>query len=338
MSVDLSTTYMGLKLANPLAASAGPLTGAVEMLRRLEDAGVAAVVLPSLFEEQIEHEEMERHRLQEFGAESFPEALSYFPNLPELETYNTGPEAYLQHVERAKAEVSVPVIASLNGASSGGWTRYARMMQDAGADALELNIYFLPIDPQVPGQQVETRYLELVASVREAVTIPLAVKVGPYFSAMANIAARLVEAGADGLVLFNRFLQPDIDLEQLQVNPDIELSTSSELRLPLRWVAILHGRVKTSLAVSSGIHTSRDVLKALLAGADVCMLTSALLKHGPEHLRGLLTEMSQWLQEHEYASVAQMRGSMSQQNCPDPAAFERANYMRALTSYTGEQA
>lgn len=334
MNVDLTTRYLGLTLANPLVVSACPLTGDVDSIHRLEDAGAAAVVLPSLFEEQIEGEEMEQQRLHDFGAESFGEALSYFPDVLDMHDYNTGPDGYLQHLERAKRETSIPIIASLNGTSRGGWTRYAKMLQEAGADALELNIYYLPADPDMTSQQVESQYLELVTSVRETVSIPLAVKIGPYFSAMANMARRLAEAGADGLVLFNRFLQPDIDPEHLTVEPDLQLSTSSELRLPLRWVAILKGRVDASLAITSGIHTAEDVIKALLAGADVCMMASTLLQRGPDHLAAVRRHVSTWLEEHEYASVAQMQGSMSQQNCPDPAAFERANYMKALTSFT----
>lgn len=332
MSVDLRTRYLGLELANPLVVSACPLTERLVMLRSLEAAGAAAAVLPSLFQEQIEHEEREIHELHQFGAESFPEALDYFP---ELDDYNTGPETYLQLVESAKKSVAIPVIASLNGTSKGGWEQYARQIEQAGADALELNIYLIPTDPETTGAQVESRYIELVQAVRQSVSIPLAVKLGPFFSALPHMARRLTEAGADGLVLFNRFLQPDIDLESLAVTPDMELSTSQELRLPLRWTAILHGRVQCSLAVTSGVHTSADVLKCLLAGADVTMTASALLRHGPDHLRTLLSEISEWMEENEYASLEQMKGSMSQQNCPDPAAFERSQYMKMLTSYSG---
>ncbi len=336
MSVDLSTTYLGLKLANPIVASASPLTGDLNSIHKLEDAGVAAIVLPSLFEEQIEHEEMEQQRLQEFASESFAEALSYLPDVPDMQEYNTGPDGYLRQLEAAKLHSSLPVIASLNGSSQGGWLRYAKMIQDAGADALELNIYFLATDPESTSLEVETQYLDLVGEVRQSVSIPLAVKIGPYFSAMANMAVRLVDAGADGLVLFNRFLQPDIDLQSLTVKPDLELSTGFELRLPLRWTAILRGRVQASLAVTSGVQSADDVLKAVLAGADVCMLASVLLRRGPESIATMLASVSDWLEANEYASIEQMKGSMSQENCPDPAAFERANYMAALKRYTSD--
>ncbi len=332
MSIDLQTRYLGMDLANPLVVSACPLTEDLVMLQNLETAGAAAVVLPSLFQEQIEHDEQEVHAMQEFGAESFPEALDYFP---ELGDYNTGPKTYLELIEAAKKTVSIPVIASLNGTSKSGWEEYARLIEEAGADALELNIYVISTDPETTGGEIESRYVELVEAVRKSVSIPLAVKLGPFFSSLPNMARRMTEAGADGLVLFNRFLQPDIDIETLGINSMMELSTSRELRLPLRWVAILYGRVKASLAVTTGVHTATDVLKCLLAGADVAMTASALLKHGPEHLRTLLGEIRHWMQEHEYASLKQMQGSMSQQNCPDPAAFERSQYMKMLTSYSG---
>lgn len=332
MSIDLRTRYLGLELANPLVVSACPLTENLVMLRKLEAAGAAAVVLPSLFQEQIEHDEQEVHAMQQFGAESFPEALDYFP---ELDDYNTGPESYLQLIESAKNAVSIPVIASLNGTSKGGWERYARLIEQAGADALELNIYFIPTDPEMTGDELESRYIDLVQAVRESVSLPLAVKLSPFFSALPHMARRLTEAGTDGLVLFNRFLQPDIDPETRAVRPQMELSTSRELRLPLRWVAILYGRTACSLAVTTGVHTAADVVKCLLAGADVTMTASALLQHGPARLQTLLNEVRQWMQENEYASVEQMRGSMSQQNCPDPSAFERSQYMKMLTSYSG---
>jgi dihydroorotate dehydrogenase (fumarate) len=330
MTVDLSTRYLGLDLKSPLVASPSPLGHDLEMLRRLEKAGAAAVVLPSLFEEQIEHEAFEVHRVLEAGSESFGEALSYFP---ELDDYNTGPGPYLDHLSAAKELLRIPVIASLNGASPGGWVRYARQMQDAGADAIELNVYFVATDPSVSSAQVEDRYLELVRAVREVVTIPVAVKVGPYFSSLANMACRLAEAGADGLVLFNRFVQPDIDLETLSVVPEVHLSTSAELLLPLRWIAILHGRVTASLAATTGVHRPEDVLKLLLAGADVTMTTSAVLRDGPERLRELLIGLRALLEKGEYESVEQLKGSMSQASCPDPEAFERSQYMRALVSY-----
>jgi dihydroorotate dehydrogenase (fumarate) len=333
MTVDLSTRYLGLELKSPLVASPSPLGHDLEMLRRLENAGAAAVVLPSLFEEQIEHEAFEVHQVLEAGTESFGEALSYFP---ELDDYNTGPGPYLDHLCSAKELLTIPVIASLNGSSPGGWVRYARGMQDAGADAIELNVYFVATDPSVSAAQVEERYLELVRAVREVVTIPVAVKVGPYFSSLPNMACRLAEAGADGLVLFNRFVQPDIDLETLSVVPEVHLSTSAELLLPLRWIAILHGRVAASLAATTGVHRPEDVLKLLLAGADVTMTTSAVLRGGPERVRELVIGLRALLEKGEYESVEQLKGSMSQASCPDPEAFERSQYMRALVSFVTE--
>jgi dihydroorotate dehydrogenase (fumarate) len=330
MSVDLTTRYLGLELANPLVPSASPLAGRIDTLRRLQDAGAAAVVLPSLFEEQIEHDELQLHGALETGAASFAEADTY---LPEMEDYNTGPDAYLRHLEDTKRELSVPVIASLNGSSDGGWIRYAKLLQEAGADALELNVYLVAADPDRTADEVERRYLDLVASVRSSVSIPLAVKVGPYFSSFANMARNLATAGADGLVLFNRFLQPDIDLEELHVDPSVHLSTSDELRLPLRWIAILRERIDVSLAATSGVHTAEDALKLLLAGADVTMMASALFLRGPEHLGAVLAGVRGWLEEREYESVQQMRGSMSQRRADDPVAFERANYTQALTSF-----
>ncbi len=330
MSVDLSTRYLSLELASPLVASPSPLGHDLVMLQRLEDAGAAAVVLPSLFEEQIEHEAFEVHQILETGSESFGEALTYFP---ELDDYNTGTGPYLDHLSQAKELLSIPVIASLNGSSPGGWVRYAKQIQDAGADALELNVYFVATDPAVTSAEVEERYLELVRSVRAVVSIPLAVKVAPYFSSTANMAARLVEAGADGLVLFNRFVQPSIDLETLTVVPEVHLSTSAELLLPLRWIAILRGRIAASLAATSGVHSPEDVLKLLLAGADVTMTTSAILRDGPERMRELVIGLRALLEKGEYESVEQLKGSMSQASCPDPEAFERSQYMRALTSY-----
>jgi dihydroorotate dehydrogenase (fumarate) len=328
---DLRTRYLGMELKNPLVASASPLCGHLDMLMRLEDAGAAAVVMQSLFEEQIEHEALDLHSLLESWAESFPEALGY---MPELDDYNTGPAAYLQYVEAAKELLGIPLIGSLNGSSSGGWVRYARSIEAAGADALELNVYYVAADPDTTSADVEARYLELVASVRQAVTIPLAVKVGPYFSAMANMARRLVEAGADGLVIFNRFLQPDIDLESLSVVPALHLSTPEEVRLPLRWIAILRDKVQASLAATSGVHTAEDAVKLILAGADAVMMTSALLRHGPEYLSLILDGIDTWLETNDYESVEQAKGSVSQASIPDPAAFERSNYMQALVSYS----
>ncbi len=331
MSVDLRTTYLGLELDNPIVPSASTLSSRIDNLKRLEDAGAAAIVMQSLFEEQIEHDEMQVHRMLETGSESFAEASSVFPD---LEDYNTGPDEYLRHLEASKKELSVPVIGSLNGTSEGGWIRYAKLIQETGADALELNVYFVAADPAETGEQVERRYVDLVAAVRGSVTIPLAVKVGPYFSSMANMAGRLVEAGADGLVLFNRFLQPDIDLETLSVDPSLHLSTSEEALVPLRWIAILRGRIGCSLAATSGVHTSDDAVKLLLAGADVTMMASALFLHGPEHLGTVLEGVRTWFDEHEYASLEQAKGSVSQVNVADPVAFGRSNYMQMLVNFT----
>lgn len=331
MNVDLRTTYLGLELANPLVPSASTLSARIDNLMRLQDAGAAAIVMQSLFEEQIEHEELQTHRVLETGVESFPEALSYMPN---MEEYNTGPDEYLRHLEACKRDLAIPVIGSLNGASDGGWIRYAKLIQDAGADALELNVYLIAADPDESGTQVEQRYLELILAVRQSITIPLAVKVGPYFSAMANMASRFVKAGADGLVLFNRFLQPDIDLETLRVDPALRLSTSDEVRLPLRWIAMLYGRVACSLAATTGVWTAEDALKLLLAGADVTMMASALFRHGPEHLGVVLEGMRTWLDEHEYTSVEQLKGSVSQANVADPDAYARSNYMEMLVNFT----
>jgi dihydroorotate dehydrogenase (fumarate) len=327
---DLTTTYLGLTLRNPLVVSASPLGRDVERLIRLEDAGAAAVVLPSLFEEQIDHESYQVHAVMEHGADSFAEALSY---LPEMTSYNTGPEQYLKLVHRARKELSVPVIASLNGASPGGWTTYARKMQDAGADALELNVYFVAADVDETSEQVERRYLDIVEAVRSEIDIPLAVKVGPFFSSVANMARRLVDAGADGLVLFNRFYQPDIDLELLEVVPALKLSSQTEMLLPLRWIAILHNRVDASLAATTGAHDGYDVAKLLLAGADVAMMASSLILHGAGRMREAVDTLTTWLTENEYTSVEQMKGSMSWQGAPNPSAFERANYMETLTTF-----
>jgi dihydroorotate dehydrogenase (fumarate) len=333
MSVDLSTKYLGLSLKNPLVVAACSLSDQLDNLRKQEAAGAAAIVLHSLFEEQISHDEEEISKVYQHGADSYAEALSYFP---EMQDYRLGPDSYLEHIGRAKKAVKIPVIASLNGISRGGWTRYARLIQDAGADALELNIYFVAADVQMTSQEVEGQYCDLVAAVKQSVAIPLAVKIGPYFSSVGHVAQKLVEAGADGLVLFNRFLQPDIDLESLDIRPKLELSTKFEQLLPLRWVAILRGRIEASLALSTGIHGPKGLLKALLAGADVGMVASVLYQKGPDHLRSILEGVKQWMEEKEYESVEQLKGSMSQANCPDPAAFERGNYMKALTSFTGE--
>ena len=333
MSADLRSRYLGLALRNPIVASASPITGNLDSLQRLEGAGVAAVVLPSLFEEQIEHEEMATHNLMLSGTELSPEARSFFP---EMQSYRTGPDNYLKLIGEAKQALAVPVIASLNGYTPGGWTHFAKQIEQAGADAVELNIYYIATGLDDSSSEIEQRYIDLVASVKSDVKIPIAVKVSPYFSAMANMASRLARAGASGLVLFNRFLQPDILLDELEVAPHLVLSTSDELRLALRWIAILRGRIPASLAATGGAHTPDDVLKLLLAGADCVMVASSLLRKGPGHVAALIAGVEKWMNEREYVSVEQMKGSLSQQSCPDPAAFERANYMKALTSYTSE--
>jgi dihydroorotate dehydrogenase (fumarate) len=329
--IDLSTGYLGMTLRSPLVASAGPLTEDFGTLLRLRDAGAGAVVLPSLFEEQITHQGLDLQAMLEGWADISPEAQGFGP---EMHDYNMGPAAYLEYLEAAAGALEIPVIASLNGSSGGGWVRYARRMEEAGADAIELNVYHVAADADVSSAEVERRYLDLVAEVRRAVTIPVAVKVGPYFSSMAWMARRLVEAGADGLVVFNRFLQPDIDLETLTVVPTLHLSSSEELRLPLRWIAILRDQIGASLAATTGVHTPEDALKMILAGADAVMMTSALLKRGPEHLGHVLAGVASWLEERGYESVEQAKGSLSRKASPDPGAFERANYMRALVSYS----
>ncbi len=333
MKPDLSTRYLGLDLCSPLVASASPITGDVDVLRRLEAMGVGAVVMPSLFEEQIEHEESQMLRMQETGANSFGEAHDFFPA---LQNYNSGPDAYLKKIEAARKAVSIPVIASLNGSSAGGWVHHGKRMADAGASALELNIYWVPIDPAETGADVEQRYVDLVAWMSEAVRIPLCVKIAPAFSAPLSFALRLERAGAEGLVLFNRMLRPDLDLEKLELVPKLELSDSHESRVPLQWIGLLRQHTRISLAASSGVHAAADALKLLLVGADVVMATSSLLRRGPGHVRTILDGMTTWMEAKDYASVNQMRGSMSHQNCPDPTAYERANYMRTLMSYTSD--
>lgn len=328
--MDLSTTYLGMNLRTPLVPSASPLTEDVDSIKRLEDAGAAAVVLHSLFEEQLVWDRLELHHHLLRGSESFAEALTYFPEPIE---FHVGPEEYLNLIRQAKAAVNIPVIASLNGSSLGGWTDYARKMQQAGADALELNVYYVSADIDTTSEQVENTYRDILVAVKSAVSIPVAIKLGPFFSSMANMARRLDDAGANALVLFNRFYQPDIDLETLEVRPNVILSTPQSLRLPLRWIAILYGRIKADMAATSGIHTAQDAIKLLMAGANVTMMCSALLRHGPEHLRVVEQGMREWMEQFEYESVRQMRGSMSQKNCDNPAAFERAQYMRALQNY-----
>jgi dihydroorotate dehydrogenase (fumarate) len=329
--IDLTTSYMGLTLKNPLVVSASPLGQDLNAMVRAEEAGAAAIVLHSLFEEQIHLESEDLDRVLDHGAESFPEALSYFPDMAD---YNLGPEGYLEHIREAKMILGVPLIASLNGASLGGWVRFAQEIEEAGADALELNVYFLPTDLDETGAAVEDRYVEIVRAVRESVQIPLAVKIGPYFSAPASFARRLSEAGADALVLFNRFYQPDFDLDLLEIRPNLRLSTPDELLLRLHWVAILYGRITADMAVTGGVHTGRDVLKAMMAGARVAMTTSALLQRGVGWLTTILAELTAWMEENEYSSIRQMQGSMSLRSVGDPAAFERANYMKVLRSYS----
>jgi dihydroorotate dehydrogenase (fumarate) len=331
MSPDLRTSYLGLDLANPLVPSASPLGHRIGTLRALQDAGAAAVVLPSMFEEQIEHEEIQLTGALETGTESFAEALTY---MPEMADYTTSTDAYLRHLEATVRELDIPVIGSLNGTSLGGWLEYARRIEEAGAAALELNVYFIAADSDESGAEVEQRYVDLVAAVRDRCTIPLAVKIGPFFSSVGHMGRRLVEAGADGLVLFNRFMQPDIDLDTLQVDPTLQLSTPEELRLPLRWIGMLYGRVDCSLAATTGVHTASDALKVLFAGADVAMMASALLRRGPGHLATVLHDLDAWLEERDYTGVAQMRGATSQQHVQEPAAFARANYAQLVTSFT----
>src|ERR1700674_3346517 len=328
-SIDVSTNYLGLQLKNPLVASASPLTKRVDLVRRLEDAGASALVMYSLFEEQITHESLELDYFLHRGTEVFSEALSYFPD---LDHYNMGTEPYLDHVHAVKQAVNIPVIGSLNGISTGGWIEYARRIEQAGADALELNIYSLPTDPNLTGAELEEEYMKLVRDVRATVKIPIALKLSPFFTSIPNMAKRFVEAGANGLVLFNRFYQPDFDLDALEVVPNLELSTSSELRLPLRWIAILYGRIAADFALTSGVHTAQDVLKAMMAGANVAMMTSTLLTNGIGRLMHILNDLQEWMEAHEYDSIATMKGSMSQRAVAEPAAFERANYMKALSS------
>jgi dihydroorotate dehydrogenase (fumarate) len=328
--MNLGTRYLGLELDSPLVPSASPLSERIDNLRRMEDAGAGAVVLHSLFEEQIDQEARTLHYYLERGSHSYSESLTYFP---EPLDYRFGPDEYLDHVRLAKQAIAIPVIASLNGTTAGGWTGYASRIEQAGADALELNLYEVPADVGTTSAEIEGRHVEIVREVRRMVRLPIAVKIGPYFTSIGNVAKRLVGAGADGLVLFNRFYQPDIDLGELEVKANVLLSTPQAMRLPLRWIAILHGRLPASFAGTGGIHTAADVLKMVLAGADVTMLCSALLKHGIDHLAVVRDGIVQWLEEGEYASLDQMRGSMDQRSCADPTAFERANYMKAITGY-----
>jgi dihydroorotate dehydrogenase (fumarate) len=330
-TIDLSTNYLGLKLKNPLVASSSPICQDVANVKRIEDAGAAAVVLHSLFEEQIEIEAEELDRAYMESSELYAEATT---QLPEMTDAIVGPEGYLEHIRKCKQAVQIPVIASLNGTSQGGWLKYAREMEQAGADALELNIYHLPVGLDVTGAQVEQKYVDLVGEIKKQVKIPVAIKLGPYFSSMANMAKRLDDGGADGLVLFNRFYQPDYDLEELEVVPNLILSNPNELLLRLHWIAVLYGNVKADMALTGGVHSATDVVKSMMAGAKVAMMTSALLKRGISYLDTLCTELLVWMGEHEYDSIRQMQGSMSRNAVPQPDAFERANYMKVLRSYS----
>jgi dihydroorotate dehydrogenase (fumarate) len=328
--MDITTTYLGLKLKSPIVCSAGPLSEKISNIREMEDAGAGAVVLYSIFEEQIEHEQLELDYHTSVHAESFAEATSYLPTPFE---FKLGPDEYLNHIRKAKEAVNIPVIASLNGKSIGGWTDYAKKMEQAGADALELNIYLLPTDINKPSSEIEKTYIEIVKAVKSTVKIPIAVKMHPFFSSTSYMAAQLSKVGADGLVMFNRFYQPDIDLEKLEVVPNVILSTPMAMRLPLRWIAMMYGRINADLAATSGIYNAEDVLKMVMAGAKVTQMLSALLKFGIGHIADVTTNLKTWMEEKEYESLDQMRGSMSYMNVDDPAKFERANYMKVLNSY-----
>lgn len=328
--IDLTTTYLGMSLKNPIVPSSSPLSREVGTARALEDSGASAIVMYSLFEEQLRHEAGAVEHFLEHGGESFAESLSYFPK---AEEYFVGPEEYLEHIRKLKEALDIPVIASLNGCTEGGWVEHAHLMEQAGADAIELNVYFLATDPNVDGREVEDLYVQILKAVKSKVKVPVAIKLGPYFSSLAHMAKRLEEAGANGLVLFNRFYQPDLDLERLEVVPNLKLSGPENARLPLRWIAILYGRVSTSLAASSGIDQAEDAIKMVMVGADVAMVCATLLRNGPGRIAEILRGMREWMEERDYESVEQMKGSMSQIACGDPAAFERANYMKALQSY-----
>ena len=328
--VDLSTTYLGLTLKNPLVVSPSPLCEKIDNIRQMEDAGASAVVLPSLFEEQITLESHHLDRYLSHGTESFAESLTY---LPDMIDYNLGPDGYLELIRRAKFVVDIPIIGSLNGVSTGGWITYAKKIEEAGADALELNTYYIPTDPELTGAQVEQMYLDLVRDVKASVRIPVAIKLSPNFSAIPNMARRLDQAGADALVMFNRFYQPDFDLENLEVVPSLILSGPYELLVRLTWVAIVYGHIRADLAITGGVHTALDVLKAMMVGARVAMMTSALLTHGIGHLNTVRADLLTWMEQHEYESIRQMQGSMSHRSVANPAAFERANYIKVLSSY-----
>ncbi len=330
VSMDLSTTYMGLKLKNPIVPSASPLTQNVDSVKSLEDVGASAIVCESLFEEQLSHESGELDHYLSYGAESYAEATSYFP---EPEEYKLGPYEYLDHIADLKKTVNIPVIGSLNGVSKGGWVKYAKNIQDAGADALELNVYYIPTNANLTGSEVEDMYVDTLKAVKENVDIPVAIKLSPYFTSMSNMAKRLDHAEADALVLFNRFYQPDFDLDNLEVVPNLVLSTEWEMRLPLRWIAILCGNINASMALTSGVHSHIDVIKVMMAGGDVAMICSELLMNGTMRITEILENMKVWMDEKEYDSIELMKGSMSQKKIGEPAAFERANYMKVLQSY-----
>jgi dihydroorotate dehydrogenase (fumarate) len=329
--MDLTTTYMGLKLKSPLVVgAAAPLTENVDNIKRIEDAGGAAVVLHSFFEEQLQKERLELHHHLTHGTHSFAEALTYFP---EPEVFHIGADEYLNHIRKAKETTKIPIIASLNGYDLGGWVHYSKQIEQAGADAIELNVYNVPTDFNKSSAEIEQNYIDILKAVKADVKIPVAIKISPFFSNMANMAKQLSEAGADALVLFNRFYQPDIDLEALEVTPHVLLSTPMDMRLPMRWIAILYGRIPTDFAATSGIHHGKDVIKMMMVGANVTMLVSALLRHGIDYIGTLEEEMKHWMEENEYESIKQMQGSMSQIHCPNESAFERAQYMRAIQTY-----
>jgi dihydroorotate dehydrogenase (fumarate) len=328
--MDLSTTYLGLKLPHPIMPGASPMVDKIDLVKRMEDAGAAAIVMHSLFEEQLMREELATYHHIDVHADSFAEAMTY---LPRPDEFNLGPDQYLEQLVRIKQSVELPVIASLNGFTSGGWIRYAKLMQDAGANALELNVYYLATKADETGDEVEQRTIDILKAVKQAVSIPVAIKLSPFFSSMANMAKRLDDAGADGMVLFNRFYQPDIDVESLEVEPTLRLSDSSELNLRLRWLAVVSGHVRASLAVSGGVHTHIDAVKAVMTGAHAVQVVSGILQQGPDVIRRIREGLTQWLEEHEYDSLEQMRGSMNLLRCPDASMFERANYIRILQGY-----
>lgn len=331
--MDLTTSYLGLTLRTPLVASACPLWESLDNIKRAEDAGASALVLHSLFEEQITRQQHELFHHLEEGTESFSEARTYFP---EADYYHVGPDGYLNHIRKAKAATNIPIIASLNGSSLGGWTDFARQIEQAGADALEMNIYHIPTDPNLDANAVEQGYVDLLKAVKAVVNIPVAIKMSPFFSNMAHMAKKLDDAGANALVMFNRFYQPDIDLEALEVRPNVLLSTPQALRLPLRWIAILYGRINADMAATSGIHSPQDAIKMLMVGANVTMMASAILRNGLEYFRPMEQGLLDWLTEHEYESVQQLRGSLSQINCPDESLYERAQYTRAVSTLPPE--